>query len=118
LRDAGSGVEACYERAMSASPKPPTSRQLAHLRALAHHLAPIVQLGKDGLGEPVVAATRTALLAHELVKVKLPQIEKAERRAITSELTKATGAHLVAEIGRVAVLYKRHPSEPKIALPK
>jgi RNA-binding protein len=103
---------------MSPPPKPPTSKQLAHLRALAHHLAPVVQLGKEGLGDPIIAATRTALLTHELIKVKLPQAEKAERRAMTSELTKATGAHLVGEIGRVAILYKRHPSEPKIALPK
>lgn len=103
--------------AMSA-PKPITTKQSAHLRALAHHLDPVVQLGKEGLSEAVVAAARTALETHELIKVKLPQIEKAERHALTTALATATAAHVAGEIGRVAVLYKRHPNKPKIALPK
>jgi RNA-binding protein len=98
--------------------KPITTKQSAHLRALAHHLEPVVQLGKEGASESVIAAVRTALLAHELIKVKLPQVEKAERKALTAALATAAGAHVAGEIGRVAVLYKRHPNEPKIALPK
>jgi len=100
------------------SPRPITTKQSAHLRGLAHHLDPIVQLGKDGLNDAVIDAVRVALLTHELVKVKLPAIEKAERKALTSALATATAAHVAGEIGRVAVLYKRHPSEPKIVLPR
>ena len=102
----------------SKGPRPPSTKQLAFLRALAHHLAPVVQIGKEGLTESVALATTTALTLHELIKVKLPQVEKAQRRGLTSELAKATGSHVVGEIGRVAMLYKRHPSEPKIKLPR
>jgi RNA-binding protein len=104
---------------MPAEPaKPLTTKQAAHLRALAHHLDPVVQLGKEGLSDAVITAVRTALETHELIKVKLPQVEKAERKQLVSGIASATGAHIAGEIGRVAVLYKRHPNKPKIALPK
>ncbi len=103
---------------MAAPHKPLTSKQAAHLRALAHHLDPVVQLGKEGASESVVEATKAALLAHELVKIKLPQVEKPERRALTAAIAGATSSEVAGEIGRVAVLYKRHPNKPKIALPK
>ncbi len=99
-------------------PKPVTTKQSAYLRGLAHHLDPVVFLGKEGLTDAVTAAAKAALLAHELIKVKLPQIEKAQRKALTAGLATATSAHVAGEIGRVALLYKRHPNEPKIKLPK
>lgn len=98
--------------------KPITTKQSAHLRALAHHLDPVVHLGKEGLTESVTGAVSAALEAHELIKIKLPQLEKAERKALTASLATATSAHVAGEIGRVAVLYRRHPNKPKIALPK
>lgn len=98
--------------------KPLTSKQAQYLRGLAHHLDPVVLLGKEGLTESVIAAVDTALLAHELVKVKLPQVEKAERHALAEALVKATSAGLAGEIGRMALLYRRHPNKPKIALPR
>jgi RNA-binding protein len=98
--------------------KPITTKQSAHLRALAHHLDPVVHLGKEGLTDSVTAAVTAALETHELIKIRLPQLEKAQRKSMTASLAAATSAHVAAEIGRVAVLYKRHPNKPKIALPK
>ena len=103
---------------MTATARPITTKQSAHLRALAHHLDPVVQLGKEGMTDAIVAALKSALDTHELIMVKLPQIDKSERKALTSALATATSAHVAGEIGRVAVLYKRHPNKPKIALPK
>lgn len=103
---------------MTATGKPITTKQSAHLRALAHHLDPVVQLGKEGLSESVVGAVKAALEAHELIKIRLPQIEKSERKTMTASLATATASHVAGEIGRVVVLYKRHPNKPKIALPK
>ena len=106
----------------SVHPRPPvitslSGRQAQHLRGLAHHLDPVVQLGKDGVTEPVVRATREALRVHELVKVRLPQIEREERRAMAAELVRQTGALLAGEVGRVLVLFLRHPTKPKIEVP-
>lgn len=104
---------------MSAAPsKPITTKQSAHLRALAHHLDPVVKLGKEGLSETAIGAVKAALETHELIKVKLPKLEKAERKTMTATLATAVACHVAGEIGRVAVLYKRHPNKPKLVLPK
>lgn len=92
-------------------------RQVRHLRALAHHLDPVVIVGKEGVTDSVVRAAWQALHDHELIKVKLPQLEKAERHELAQHLQRALAATLVGEIGRVLVLYRRHPSSPKIHLP-
>jgi len=97
---------------------PLDGKQKRHLRALAHDLRPVVQVGKEGVSEAVVRATDQALTDHELIKVRLPQIDKAERAAMAEALREATGSHLAALTGRVAILYRRHPDEPKIRLPK
>lgn len=92
-------------------------RQVRHLRALAHHLDPVVIVGKEGVSDAVVRAAWQALHDHELIKVKLPQLEKAERQEMAASLKRALAATVVDEIGRVVVLYRRHPDKPKIKLP-
>lgn len=102
---------------MRGRPSALNGRQVRHLRALAHHLDPVVAVGKDGVTDAVIRAAWQALQDHELIKVKLPQLEKGERREMAQHLKRALAAHLVDEIGRIVVLYRRHPDKPKIALP-
>ena len=89
-----------------------------YLRALGHHLEPIVQIGKEGITDGVVTATRAALLAHELVKVKLSQDAPVDRKQAGQELADRAGAALAQTLGRTLLLYKRHPHKPKIELPR
>src|SRR5690348_583007 len=58
-------------RAAAEAARALSGKAARYLRGLGHHLDPIVQIGKDGITEGVVTATRTALLAHELIKVKI-----------------------------------------------
>lgn len=94
-----------------------SGRHKRHLRGLAHHLVPVVQVGKEGVSDAVVSATQRALLDHELIKVRLPQVEKSERLAMASVLETRAGAKLAGLQGRVAILYRRHPDRPQIHLP-
>ncbi len=89
-----------------------------YLRGLAHGLSPIVQLGKAGLTDGIVAATDQALTDHELVKVRLPQVDKAERKTMAEALGEQTHAVQAGLTGRMLILYRRHPDEPKIELPR
>lgn len=89
-----------------------------HLRALGHHLDPVVQIGKEGITDAVVGATRAALLAHELVKVKIQKEAPVDRTLAGEELAERTGSALAQTLGRTVLLYKRHPSKPKIELPR
>lgn len=95
-----------------------TGKQRRHLKGLAHHLSPVVQVGKDGLTPEVEAAVREALLTHELIKVKVLEGAPVERTEVGPALAAAVSAHEVGTIGRVVMLYKRHPNKPTIVLPK
>jgi RNA-binding protein len=98
-----------------------TTRARAHLRALAHHLEPVVQVGADGLSEALREAVVIALDQHELIKVRLGQAFEGKRREAARELADAVAADLVQVIGRVIVLYrprkKPDPKKPTIVLP-
>ncbi len=90
--------------------------QRRHLRALGHHLNPVVQVGHQGVTDGVVGAMRVALHDHELVKVKFAQAVD-EREAAIAELAERTGAEWVQTLGRTALLYLRRPKKPTIELP-
>lgn len=98
------------------------ARARAHLKALAHALAPVVQVGAEGISPAVVRAISIALEDHELIKVKLGQNFPGERLAAAEELAEQTGAASVQVIGRVIVLYRRRsqddPRRPRIELPR
>lgn len=94
----------------------------AYLKSLAHRLAPVVQVGVEGISPEVVRATTIALEDHELIKVKLGQNFPGERVEAAEELAEQTGSAAVQVIGRVIVLYRRRsredPKRPRIELPR
>jgi RNA-binding protein len=93
-------------------------KQRRHLRGLGHHLEPIVQIGKHGLTAPVTAAVGAALERHELVKVRIGTECPEARDDVATSLGEALGAEVAQKLGRTVLLYKRHPKEPKIRLPR
>lgn len=105
-------------RAAAQSARALSGKAARYLRGLGHHLDPIVQIGKDGITDGVVTATRAALLAHELVKVKILPEAPIDRKLAGEELAERAGAALAQTLGRTLLLYKRHPHKPKIELPR
>jgi RNA-binding protein len=103
-------------------PKKPTrvpnldGAERRHLRSLAHALKPIVYVGEGGVSPAVLKALDEALTSHELVKVRLrsPQAKKETAR----ELAEASGSALCGVVGHTVVLYRPHPDDPRISLPK
>jgi len=95
-----------------------TGKQRGHLRSLAHHLDPLVQIGKDGVTEGVVAALEDALARHELVKVRVLESAPEGRKELAEPLASSAGAHLIGGVGRIIMLYRMHDETPVIELPK
>ena len=93
------------------------SKQVKYLKGLAHHLSPIVQMGKNGFCESFVNEVKRGLKDHELIKVRMSCEDRAELDQFTEQLHAETGSQLVQVIGHIAVLYKAADS-PKINLPK
>lgn len=94
-----------------------TSKQKRHLKALGSVLEPVVQVGKAGVVDSVIAGATAVIAARELIKVRVLQNCPQEPKEAIASLAKATGAELVQVIGRNGLLYSRHPEKPKIELP-
>jgi RNA-binding protein len=88
------------------------------LRGQAHHLDPVVQVGKQGVTDTVVHALEQALEAHELVKVKFMEF-KDEKTPLTQELAERTNSEVAGVIGHVAIFYRqqRDPEKRRLDLP-
>jgi len=95
-----------------------TSKQRAHLRALANRLKPAVHVGVDGLTEAAVGSVAEAFNTRELLKVKVQEASPLNARDTADGIAaRLAGVHVVQTIGRTVVLYRRHPEKPEIRLP-
>lgn len=93
-----------------------TGKQKNYLRGIAHNLSPVVMIGGKGLTDAVMNEIELALDQHELIKIKLPGNEKAEKVAVVAQITSKSNSEPVQLIGRVAVIY-RESKESKITIP-
>jgi RNA-binding protein len=84
-----------------------TSAERKALKARAHSLEPLVLIGAKGLTDAVIAEVDFALKAHELIKVRAPGLERDDRDRTFTEICARTGADLVQQVGKVAVLYRK-----------
>jgi RNA-binding protein len=95
-----------------------TGKQRRHLRSLGHDLDPVVQVGKQGLTEAIIAAVDEALGRHELIKVRVGTECPDDRHDVAERLGPAVKGEVAQVLGRTVLLYRRNPKEQKIQLPK
>ena len=95
-----------------------SGKQRHHLRGLAHAMKPIVQIGKGGVDDGLITALDQALADHELVKVRVGESAGVDRHEVADELAAATRSEVAQVLGNIVLLYRPHPEEPKIVLPK
>ena len=96
-----------------------TSKQRAHLRSLAHHLKPVVQVGVFGVSDAALRTVEEAFNTRELLKVKVQENAPEDARATADRIVeRLDGVHVAQTIGRTIVLYRRHPDAPEIELPR
>jgi RNA-binding protein len=88
-------------------------KERAELRAEAHHLAPTVHIGQQGLTPSVVSALDDALRTRELVNVKLGSKDDVKPKDVANSLALATNAAVVQVIGRTATLFRENPEIEK-----
>jgi RNA-binding protein len=83
--------------------------EIRRLKALAQNLKATFKVGRQGLTPSFLQGVETALLHHEVVKVKFDEF-KEERETLAPELAARTGSHLVGLIGHVALLHRPRPA--------
>jgi len=94
-----------------------TGKQKRFLRALAHPLNPIFQVGKGGINEHLIRHVSEALEARELIKVSVLNNQEGDPKEIGAEIAERAGAELVQVIGKTIVLYRESKDHKKIELP-
>jgi RNA-binding protein len=95
-----------------------TGKQRRHLRALGHHLEPVVRIGHEGVSEALVRQANQQLESHELIKVKIGESSPQDRHQAAELLAGRTQAQVAQVLGRTALLYRPRREGPQIALPK
>lgn len=95
-----------------------TSNQRKHLESIAHHLDPIIRIGKNGLEAKIVSSINEAFSSNELIKIKILDSAPVEAEEVVEAVLKPTRSTLVRIIGRVIILYRAFTEKPvKIELP-
>ncbi|GAB2022302.1 ribosome assembly RNA-binding protein YhbY [Pseudolactococcus yaeyamensis] len=82
-----------------------TGKQKRYLRAEAHHLTPIVQVGKSGLTNEIKTSIRKALDARELIKVAILQNSDVDIHDVAKGVEEMS-FDVVQKIGRILVVFK------------
>lgn len=105
---------------MTSTPNPAllNGKQRSYLRALAHTLKPVVQIGHGGLTDAVLTAIDGALQIHELIKVRITGNDEISAPELTTEIEKRTRSTAAQVIGKTLVLYRARKKDPVIVLPK
>ena len=95
-----------------------SGKQRSFLRALAHPLKPVVQIGHGGLTAAVLTAIDGALHIHELIKVRVTGNEELSAADLALEIEQRTRSHVAQVIGKTLVVYRGRKKDPVIVLPK
>ncbi|HEX9719253.1 MAG TPA: YhbY family RNA-binding protein [Ramlibacter sp.] len=90
-----------------------TIAQRKEHRAQAHHLAPVVMIGNEGLTPAVKKETDAALKSHGLIKIRVLGDDRAQREAMFQELADQLNAAPIQHIGKLLVLWRPKPPKAK-----
>lgn len=96
-----------YSTQVQAKDLTPVQRKL--LKARAHRLDPVLQIGGKGVTPELLAEIARALQAHELIKVRAAAMDRREREAALAEICRHCGAQPVQHVGKVLVIYCAPP---------
>jgi RNA-binding protein len=79
-----------------------------YLRSIAHHLQPVVYVGKTGVTANVLAEIDRALEQHELIKVRFLDF-KEEKQTLSQSIATDTHSEMVGMVGHIAMFYRQNP---------
>lgn len=88
-----------------------TGKQKRYLRAVAHNLKPLFQIGKDGVTGNQITAIDEYLERKELLKVKLLETCPVSKNEAAIELSAQTKSEVVQIMGNTIVLYRKSPEK-------
>jgi RNA-binding protein len=82
-----------------------TSQQKQELKKQAHHLKPMIQIGKNGVNPQQIEQIKIALQNHQLIKIKFNN-KKTQKEQLTQKITSQIESELINLIGNTIIIYK------------
>ncbi len=89
-----------------------SSSDRSYLRSQAHHLEPVVLIGKNGITDGTIESIDRVLEARELIKIKFREF-KDEKLSLSEKITELTNAQIVGVIGHTVIIFRQNPDSDK-----
>ena len=96
---------------------PLSNQQIRALRAESHRLKlkPVVMIGQHGLSENVMNELEQTLNHHELIKVRIPAVDKSEKKELVNTICEKLQAESIQTIGHITVLFRQNTKVKRFA---
>ena len=89
-----------------------SSSQRSYLRSQAHHLEPVVLIGKHGIADGTIESIDRVLEARELIKIKFREF-KDEKLSLSEKIAELTNSQVVGVIGHTVIIFRQNPDSDK-----
>ena len=89
-----------------------SSSERKYLRSQAHHLEPVVLIGKHGITDGTIESIDRVLESRELIKIKFREF-KDEKLSLSEKITELMNAQIVGVIGHTVIIFRQHPDSDK-----
>ena len=89
-----------------------SSSERKYLRSQAHHLEPVVLIGKNGIKDGTIESINRVLEARELIKIKFREF-KDEKLSLSEKIAELTNSQVVGVIGHTVIIFRQNPDSDK-----
>ncbi len=89
-----------------------SSSQRSYLRSQAHHLEPVVLIGKHGITDGTIESIDRVLESRELIKIKFREF-KDDKLSMSEKITELTNSQVVGVIGHTVIIFRQNPDPDK-----
>lgn len=93
-----------------------TSKQVKQLKKEAHHLNPILQIGKNGINDNFITQVDDALNKRELIKISVLQNSPFDKDTLAETIESKTQSDIVTIIGNTIIVYRESKENKRIEL--
>lgn len=87
-------------------PLPLSAADRKELKAMAHHLDPVVMIGDKGLSPSVFSEIGGALKSHALIKIRVAGDDRDARLDMLAKICSQLACEKVQTIGKLLVVYR------------
>ena len=89
-----------------------SSSERKYLRSQAHHLEPVVLIGKNGIKDGTIESINKVLQTRELIKIKFREF-KDEKLSLSEKIAELSNSQVVGVIGHTVIIFRQHPDYDK-----